>query len=123
MIAPTRFVAKLDEPALSIDPTSKQKNEQLPAYNAYSPDGNVTAPLVYMNYGVVEDYEELALHGVSVKGAIVIAGYGHSWRGIAQCSRFSRILVIFPKEVQAHLARSREQCSCRIRKGTKRAQC
>jgi N-acetylated-alpha-linked acidic dipeptidase len=82
MIAPTRFAAKLDEPALSTDPTSKQKNEQLPTYNAYSPDGDVTAPLVYVNYGVVEDYEELALNGVSVKGAIVIARYGHSWRGI-----------------------------------------
>jgi N-acetylated-alpha-linked acidic dipeptidase len=82
MVAPTRFTAKLDEPALSIDPTSKQKNEQLPTYNAYSPDGDVTAPLVYVNYGVIEDYEELALHGVSVKGAIVIARYGHSWRGI-----------------------------------------
>jgi N-acetylated-alpha-linked acidic dipeptidase len=82
MVAPTRFTAKLDEPALSIDPTSKQKNEQLPTYNAYSPDGDVTAPLVYVNYGVIEDYGELALHGVSVKGAIVIARYGHSWRGI-----------------------------------------
>jgi N-acetylated-alpha-linked acidic dipeptidase len=51
MIAPTRFAAKLDEPALSTDPTSKQKNEQLPTYNAYSPDGDVTAPLVYVNYG------------------------------------------------------------------------
>jgi N-acetylated-alpha-linked acidic dipeptidase len=82
MVAPTRFIAKLDEPALSIDPTSKQKNEQLPTYIAYSPDGDVTAPLVYVNYCVVEDYEELARHGVSVKGAIVIARYGHSWRGI-----------------------------------------
>ncbi|MGI8958331.1 MAG: transferrin receptor-like dimerization domain-containing protein [Bryobacteraceae bacterium] len=82
MVAPTRFVAKLDEPALSIDPTSSQKNEQLPTYNAYSPDGDVTAPLVYVNYGLVEDYEQLALRGVSVKGAIVIARYGHSWRGI-----------------------------------------
>jgi N-acetylated-alpha-linked acidic dipeptidase len=82
MVAPTRFAAKLDEPGLSTDPTSKLKNEQLPTYNAYSPDGDVTARLVYVNYGVVEDYEELALHGVSVKGAIVIARYGHSWRGI-----------------------------------------
>ena len=82
MIAPTRFTAKLEEPAIPADPTTNQKNEQLPTYNAYSPDGDVTAPLVYVNYGVVEDYEELARHGVSVKGAIVIARYGHSWRGI-----------------------------------------
>ena len=76
------FRAKLEEPALAVDPTSNQKNEQLPTYNAYSPDGDVTAPLIYVNYGVVEDYEELARYGISVKGAIVIARYGKSWRGI-----------------------------------------
>ena len=82
MVAPTKFTAKLEEPAVVVDPTSKQKDEQLPTYNAYSPDGDVTAPLVYVNYGLVADYEELARHGVSVKGAIVIARYGESWRGI-----------------------------------------
>jgi N-acetylated-alpha-linked acidic dipeptidase len=82
MVAPTQFTAKLEEPAVAADPTSKQKDEQLPTYNAYSPDGDVTAPLVYVNYGLVADYEELARHGVSVKGAIVIARYGESWRGI-----------------------------------------
>jgi N-acetylated-alpha-linked acidic dipeptidase len=82
MIAPSKFTARLEEPAVDIDPTSKQKDEQLPTYNAYSPDGDVTAPLVYVNYGLVADYDELARHGVSVKGAIVIARYGESWRGI-----------------------------------------
>ena len=82
MVAPSKFTAKLEEPAVAVDPTSKQKDEQLPTYNAYSPDGDVTAPLVYVNYGLVADYEELARHGVSVKGAIVIARYGESWRGI-----------------------------------------
>jgi N-acetylated-alpha-linked acidic dipeptidase len=82
MVAPTPFTAKLEEPAVAVDPTSKQKDEQLPTYNAYSPDGDVTAPLVYVNYGLVADYEELARHGVSVQGAIVIARYGESWRGI-----------------------------------------
>ena len=82
MVAPSKFTAKLEEPAVAVDPTTKQKDEQLPTYNAYSPDGDVTAPLVYVNYGVVADYEELARHGVSVKGAIVIARYGQSWRGI-----------------------------------------
>ena len=82
MVAPSKFTAKLEEPAVAIDPTTKQKDEQLPTYNAYSPDGDVTAPLVYVNYGLVADYEELARHGVSVKGAIVIARYGESWRGI-----------------------------------------
>jgi N-acetylated-alpha-linked acidic dipeptidase len=76
------FHAKLEEPTLSVDPTSSQKDEQLPTYNAYSPDGDVTAPLIYVNYGVVEDYEQLARYGISVKGAIVLARYGHSWRGI-----------------------------------------
>src|SRR5438094_6399151 len=72
----------MQEPALPEDPTSNQQNEQLPSYNAYSIDGDVTAPLVYVNYGIPEDYEELERMGISVKGAIVIARYGSSWRGI-----------------------------------------
>src|SRR6202042_1652275 len=59
LLAPTKYVAKLQEGALSVDPTSQQTAEQLPTYNAYSRDGDVTAPLVYVNYGVREDYEEL----------------------------------------------------------------
>jgi N-acetylated-alpha-linked acidic dipeptidase len=82
LVEPTRFTAKLQEPALAIDPTSNQQAEQLPTYNAYSADGDVTAPLVYVNYGIPEDYEKLERLGVSVKGAIVIARYGNSWRGI-----------------------------------------
>ena len=76
------FTAKLQEPPVPGDLTSNQTAEQLPTYNAYSIDGDVTAPLVYVNYGVPEDYEVLERRGVSVKGAIVIARYGHSWRGI-----------------------------------------
>jgi N-acetylated-alpha-linked acidic dipeptidase len=82
MVAPTKFVAKIDEPALKEDPTSSQKAEQLPTYNSYSGDGDVTAPLVYVNYGTPADYEILEQRGISVKGAIVIARYGGSWRGI-----------------------------------------
>jgi N-acetylated-alpha-linked acidic dipeptidase len=82
MTEPTRFTAKIAEPALAVDPTSSQRDEQLPVYNAYSIDGDVTAPLVYVNYGIPADYEELDRLGVSVKGAIVIARYGGSWRGI-----------------------------------------
>ena len=52
MVEPTRFRATLEEPPVAIDPTSSQKAEQLPTYNAYSVDGDVTAPLVYVNYGV-----------------------------------------------------------------------
>lgn len=76
------FTAKLQEPPLPEDPTSNQTSEQLPTYNAYSIDGDVTGPLVYVNYGVPEDYEALERRGISVKGAIIIARYGRSWRGI-----------------------------------------
>jgi len=82
LVAPTRFTAKLQEPPVAGDPTSFQTSEQLPTYNAYSIDGDVTGPLVYVNYGIPADYDELARRGVSVKGAIVIARYGQSWRGI-----------------------------------------
>ncbi len=82
LVTPTRFVAKLEEPTFPADPTSAQKAEQLPTYNAYSADGDVTAPLVYVNYGRPADYEQLDRLGVSVSGAIVIARYGASWRGI-----------------------------------------
>ena len=82
LIEPTRFRARLQELAFEVDPTSNQQEEQLPTYNAYSADGDVTAPLVYVNYGVPEDYERLERLGISVEGAIVIARYGVSWRGI-----------------------------------------
>ena len=82
LVEPTKFRAKLQEPALAFDPTSNQAAEQLPTYNAYSADGDVTAPLVYVNYGSREDYEQLDRLGVSVKGAIVISRYGDGWRGI-----------------------------------------
>ena len=82
MIAPTRFTASLEEPTLTEDRTSEQKDEQLPTYNAYSIDGNVTGELVYVNYGVPADYDELERRGIDVAGKIVIARYGGSWRGI-----------------------------------------
>ncbi len=82
LLGPAKFTAKLEEPTLAVDPTSGQKDEQLPTYNAYSKDGDVTAPLVYVNYGAPSDYEQLDAMGVSVKGAIVIARYGETWRGI-----------------------------------------
>ena len=82
LIAPTKYTLKLEEPALPEDATSNQKSEQLPTYNAYSADGDVTGDLVYVNYGIPADYDELARRGVDVKGKIVIARYGGSWRGI-----------------------------------------
>src|SRR6516225_9026783 len=82
LVAPAKYTAKLEEPTIPEDPTSGQKSEQLPTYNAYSIDGDVTGPLVFVNYGIPADYEELERRGISVKGAIVIAKYGGSWRGI-----------------------------------------
>jgi N-acetylated-alpha-linked acidic dipeptidase len=82
LVGPTTFKAKLQEPTVAADATSSQHDEQLPTYNAYSIDGDVTGPLVYVNFGVPADYEMLDRLGVSVKGAIVIARYGGSWRGI-----------------------------------------
>jgi N-acetylated-alpha-linked acidic dipeptidase len=82
LVEPTRFTAKLDEPIVTIDPTSGQKTEQLPSYNAYSIDGDVTAPLVYVNYGRVEDYDQLERLGVSARGAVVIVRYGQIFRGV-----------------------------------------
>ena len=82
MTAPERFRARLEEPALREDATSGQRSEQLPTYNAYSVDGDVTGQLVYVNYGVPRDYEELERRGIDVRGKIVIARYGGSWRGI-----------------------------------------
>lgn len=76
------YKLKLEESTLVEDKTSGQKSEQLPTYNAYSADGDVTAPLVFVNRGIPADYDELARMGVDVKGKIVIAKYGGSWRGI-----------------------------------------
>jgi N-acetylated-alpha-linked acidic dipeptidase len=82
LVAPTRFSAKLEEPPLPGDPYTKEKNTQLPGYNIYSADGDVTAPLVYVNYGMPADYEQLERNGISVRGAIAIARYGGGWRGL-----------------------------------------
>lgn len=77
----TNFKALLKEPALKEDATSAQA-DQLPTYNCWSADGDVNAELVFVNYGLPEDYETLAKYGIDVKGKIVIAKYGRSWRGI-----------------------------------------
>jgi N-acetylated-alpha-linked acidic dipeptidase len=81
LVEPTHYVAKLKEPAIGDDPTSGQAT-QVPTYNAYSASGSATAPLVYVNYGVPDDYKELEKLGIDVKGKIVIARYGKSWRGV-----------------------------------------
>ncbi|MDW7692568.1 transferrin receptor-like dimerization domain-containing protein [Flammeovirgaceae bacterium SG7u.111] len=82
LVAPTKFTAKLKEPAVEGDRSSAQIEEALPGYNCFSIDGDVTADLVYVNYGLPADYEELEKRGIDVKGKIVIAKYYGSWRGI-----------------------------------------
>jgi N-acetylated-alpha-linked acidic dipeptidase len=82
LVEPVTFRAALAEPPVKDDPTSGQTALQLPTYNAYSIDGDVTAPLVYVNYGVPDDYEALERLGIDVRGKIVIARYGGGWRGI-----------------------------------------
>jgi N-acetylated-alpha-linked acidic dipeptidase len=79
MTEPKVFKAKLNEPAIKEDKSSSDAN-QVPTYNAYSGSGDVTAPVVYVNYGVPADYEILAKLGIDVKGKIVIARYGGRWR-------------------------------------------
>ena len=81
LVGPEHYTAKLKEPPVDVDQDSTDEG-QLPTFNAYSADGDVTADLVYVNYGVPDDYEQLAKLGVDVKGKIVIARYGESWRGI-----------------------------------------
>ena len=82
MLEPTRYTAQLREPALDQDAASIIEEDRLPTFNAYSADGDVTGELVYVNYGIPADYEELERRGISVEGRIVIARYGGSWRGI-----------------------------------------
>ena len=81
LVGPDHYVAKLQEPPVDADPDSADAGA-LPSFNAYSADGEVTADLVYVNYGIPEDYEQLAKLGIEVKGKIAIARYGRSWRGI-----------------------------------------
>ncbi|HLK28297.1 MAG TPA: M28 family metallopeptidase [Puia sp.] len=82
MTSPTKFKATLTEKILAEDATSNQTSEQLPTYNCWSADGDVTGELVFVNYGLPEDYDYLSRLGIDVKGKIVIAKYGRSWRGI-----------------------------------------
>ena len=82
MLGPKPFTATLQEKDIPGDTTSTAKEPSLPAYLAYQGDGDVTAPLVYVNYGIVDDYKRLEEAGISVKGKIVIVRYGESWRGL-----------------------------------------
>jgi N-acetylated-alpha-linked acidic dipeptidase len=81
LIAPNKFVAALQEPAVAGDETSGQTDALAP-YNVYGADGDVTGDLVYLNYGMPDDYKDLARRGIDVRGKIVITRYGAGWRGL-----------------------------------------
>jgi N-acetylated-alpha-linked acidic dipeptidase len=76
------FKATLTEKPIPGDATSSRTKDELPAYVAFQGDGDVTAPLVYVNYGMPDDYKALQRMGVDVKGKIVLARYGGGWRGL-----------------------------------------
>ena len=82
LVAPTHFTARLTEPAIAGDAPRRKTKDELPAYNVYGADGDVTAELVYVNQGMPDDYKELERQGVSVKGRIVLTRYGGGWRGL-----------------------------------------
>lgn len=82
LTGPEPYSATLMEPPIPGDATSSRTEGVLPAYVAYGGEGDVTAPLVYVNYGMPEDYAALQRLGVDVKGKIVIARYGAGWRGL-----------------------------------------
>jgi N-acetylated-alpha-linked acidic dipeptidase len=82
LVAPKPFSATLQEPPIPGDSSATATDPALPAYVVYQGDGDVTAPLVYVNNGMQDDYKTLQRLGVSVKGRIVIARYGGGWRGL-----------------------------------------
>lgn len=82
LLTPGRFKATLTEPVIQQDEQTWKTAGVVPAYVAYQGDGDVTAPLVYVNYGTQDDYDTLRRMGIGVRGKIVIARYGSGWRGL-----------------------------------------
>ena len=82
LLGPNPYTALLSEPAVAGDATSSIRADALPPYNVYGADGDITAPLVYVNQGMPDDYKELARRGIDVRGKIVITRYGGGWRGL-----------------------------------------
>jgi N-acetylated-alpha-linked acidic dipeptidase len=82
LVTPERVQLGGQEPPIAEDPTSSRTADALPPYVAYQGDGDVTAPVVYANYGMPDDYDALEQRGISVKGKIVLARYGGGWRGL-----------------------------------------
>jgi N-acetylated-alpha-linked acidic dipeptidase len=82
LLGPHPYTAKLSEPTLPDDATSSIQEGSLPPYNVYGADGDVTAEVVYANYGMPDDYKDLARRGIDVRGKIVLTRYGGGWRGL-----------------------------------------
>ncbi|MBA3895978.1 MAG: M28 family peptidase [Sphingomonadaceae bacterium] len=82
LVAPERVMLGGQEPAVAEDASTANLQGALPPYVAYQGDGDVTAPVVYVNYGMPDDYDALAARGITVKGKIVLARYGGGWRGL-----------------------------------------
>jgi N-acetylated-alpha-linked acidic dipeptidase len=81
IVAPASEPLAVNEPSHASDPDSAHP-ELGPGYVAYSASGSVSAPVVYVNYGLPPDYEVLRTLGVDVKGTIVMARYGRSHRAV-----------------------------------------
>jgi N-acetylated-alpha-linked acidic dipeptidase len=84
LVTPEHMTLGGQEPPVPNDPVLTPANlaKALPPYVAYQGDGDVTAPVVYVNYGMPDDYDALAARGISVAGKIAIARYGAGWRGL-----------------------------------------
>lgn len=81
IVEPNHLTLQVEEETIPGDPWAS-KPGILPAYNAYSPSGDVTGDIAYVNFGAPSDYETLKDLGIDVKGKIVLARYGGGWRGI-----------------------------------------
>lgn len=81
LVTPEHVTLGGQEPPVAEDPTSNNPG-MLPPYVAYQGDGDVTAPVVYVNYGMPDDYVALERRGISVNGKIALARYGAGWRGL-----------------------------------------
>ncbi|KAK1837210.1 hypothetical protein QBC39DRAFT_336472 [Podospora conica] len=75
------FEASLTEDVIEEDPTSSLE-DRVPTFHGYSASGNVTAPVVYVNYGTFQDFEDLLKANVSLAGKVAIARYGGIFRGL-----------------------------------------
>src|SRR3569832_2407704 len=82
MVTPEKITLGGQEPAVPGDESTTNQTTTLPPYVAFQGDGDVTADLVYVNFGMPEDYAALARRGIDVKGLFVFVCFGVGWRGL-----------------------------------------